>query len=165
MFQINNGLDNSVYAYMDWSKITDKSSAQYRLREQYRKTGKNLFDENGLADIFGRKVIACTSKYGTIGEEVEITFQNGVNYWNNKGTLFAIIGDEKSKNDPNYCEWGHRYGANQCCVVEFIVNSGKINNIKNVFPALRNNPVIKVEKTGVNFFNSIQDYLNEHHLG
>ena len=165
MFQINNGFDNSVYSIMDWSKITNKSSAQYRLREEYRKTGKNLFDSNGLADIFGRKVIACTSKYGTIGEEIEITFQKGVNYWNSKGTLFAIIGDEKSKHDSNYNEWGHMYGPKQCCVVEFIVNSGKINNIKNVFPALKNNPVIKIEKTGVNFFNSIQNYLNENHLG
>ena len=30
------GLDNSVYAIMDWNKITNKSTAQYRLREEYR---------------------------------------------------------------------------------------------------------------------------------
>ena len=53
------GLDNSVYAIMDWNKITNKSTAQYRLREEYRKTKLDLFDANGLADIFGRKVIAC----------------------------------------------------------------------------------------------------------
>ena len=53
------GLDNSVYAIMDWSKITNKSTAQYRLREEYRKTKLDLFDANGLADIFSRKVIAC----------------------------------------------------------------------------------------------------------
>ena len=28
------GLDNSVYAIMDWNKITNKSTAQYRLREE-----------------------------------------------------------------------------------------------------------------------------------
>ena len=155
MFHINNGFDNSVYAYMDWSKITNKSSAQYRLRESYKKAGHSLFDANGLADIFGRKVIACTSKFGKIGEEIEITFQNPVYYWHNKGTLFAIIGDEKCRKDPNCNEWGHMYGKNQCCVVEFIVDSSRINNIKNVFPLLKNNPVIKIEKTGVNFFNKI----------
>ena len=53
------GLDNSVYAIIDWNKITNKSRAQYRLREEYRKTKLDLFDANGLADIFSRKVIAC----------------------------------------------------------------------------------------------------------
>ena len=160
MININNGFDNSAYAIMDWYKITDRSSAQYRLREEYKKTNKSLFDENGLADIFGRKVIACTSKFGNIGEEVEITFRKNVYYWNSKGTLFAIIGDEKNQNDSNCNEWGHMYGKKQCCVVEFIVNSNIINNIKNRFGELKDNPVIKIEKTGVNFFNSIQNYLN-----
>ena len=52
-------LDNSVYAIMDWNKITNKSTAQYRLREEYRKTKLDLFDVNGLTDIFSRRVIAC----------------------------------------------------------------------------------------------------------
>ena len=155
MFHINNGFDNSVYSYMDWFKITNKNSAQYKLRELYGNKGNSLFDANGLADIFGRKVIACTSKFGTIGEEIEITFQNPVNYWHTKGTLFAIIGDEKSRSDPNCNEWGHMYPGNQCCVIEFIVDSKRINNIKNVFPFLKHNPVVKIEKTGVNFFNKI----------
>ena len=165
MFEINNGLDNSVYAIMDWNKITNKSTAQYRLREEYRKTKLDLFDANGLADIFGRKVIACTSKFGTVGEEVEITFKNNVTYWNPKGTLFAIIGDIKNQSKGNCNEWGHLYSQNtQCCVVEFIVDSNKINNIKNIFPLMKNNPVLKIENTGVNFFNSINDYLIEKNL-
>ena len=157
MFHFNNGFDNSVYSYMDWFKITNKNSAQYKLRELYRNKGNSLFDANGLADIFGRKVIACTSKFGTIGEEIEITFQNPVNYWHTKGTLFAIIGDFKNQNDNNCNEWGHLYtNGTQCCVVEFIVDS-RINNIKNTFPLLKNNPVVKIERTGVNFFNKINN--------
>ena len=39
MFHINNGFDNSVYSYMDWFKITNKNSAQYKLRELYRNKG------------------------------------------------------------------------------------------------------------------------------
>ena len=96
---INSGLDNSVYAYMNWNTITNTNSAQYRLREEYRKTGRNLFDDKGLADILGRKVIACTSKFGSIGDEIEVTFKNKVPYWSEKGTLFAIIGDFKNQND------------------------------------------------------------------
>ena len=43
---------------MDWTKITNKNSAQYRLREEYRKTKNNLFDEKGLADIIIRIIKA-----------------------------------------------------------------------------------------------------------
>ena len=154
MFHINNGLDNSVYAYMDWKTITNVNSAQYRLREEYKKINPNLYDSNGLADIFSRKVIACTDKFGQIGDEVEVTFQRRVNYWNREhGTLFAIIGDFKNQNDSNCGQWGHLYSdGTQCCVVEFIVDSNKINNIKNVFPELKNNPVVTIQRTGRNFF-------------
>ena len=163
MYYINNGLDNSVYAYMGWDKITNTGTKQYRLRENYRKTRKNLYDSNGLADIFGRKVIACTNKFGNVGEEIEITFQNPVPYWHQKGTLFAIIGDIKNQNKGACNEWGHLYG-NQCCVIEFIVNPSMINNIKGRFPLLKNNPVVTIQKSGVNFFNKIDEYLMENHL-
>ena len=48
--------------------------------------------------------------------------------------------------------------------MEFIVDSNKINNIKNVFPLLKKNPVVKIEKTGVNFFNKINEYLTTGHI-
>ena len=153
------GKDNSVYSYMAWSTITNKSSNQYRLREGYRKTNNNLFDSNGLADIFSRKVIACTDKYGNIGDEIEVTFQKPVYYWNNKGTLFAIIGDIKSRNDSNWDEWGHLYTeGKQRSVVEFIV-IGKVfqegKTIKTTFSDLVKNPVVQIQRTGVNFFSKI----------
>ena len=144
---------------MDWCKI--KAGNQLRLRENYSKTGRSLFDNDGLADIFGRKVIACTDKFGSVGEEIEITFKYPVPYWNpSKGTLFAIIGDIKNQNELNCNEWGHLYSqGTQCCVVEFIVDSSKINNIKYRFPLLQKNPVIKIQKTGVNLFDKIDEYL------
>ena len=58
MTYIPDNLDNSVYSYMKWNKITNKSSKQYILRELYES-----YDENGLGDIEGRKVIACTSTF------------------------------------------------------------------------------------------------------
>ena len=139
--------DNSVYSYMDWEKITNKNTNQYKLKNKY-----NTYDSNGLADIQGRKVIACTSNFGNIGDEIEVTFKNKVNYFNQfSGTLFAVIGDFKSQHDPNCDYYGHLYGKTQRSVIEFIVNSNKINNIKNTFPDLKNNPVIKIQRTGINF--------------
>ena len=147
MTQIPRDKDNSVYSYMDWKTITNKNSNQYKLKNKY-----NSYDSNGLADIKGRKVVACTSTFGSIGDEIEVTFENGVNYFNKQSkTLFAIIGDFKSQEDPNCDRYGHLYGNNQRSVIEFIVDSSRITNIKSRFPMLNKNPVIKIERTGVNF--------------
>ena len=163
MIHIPQNLDNSVYSLMDWNTITNINSPQYRLREQYRNSNRPLFDNHGLGDILSRKVIACVRKFGEIGDEVEVTFKRPVYYWNPKGTLFAIIGDFKNETDgmphPND-GWGHLYTQIngrfvQRSVIEFIVNTKFINNIKAVFPELKNNPVIGIQRTGVNFFDKI----------
>ena len=147
MTEIPRDKDNSVYSYMDWKTITNKNSAQYKLKNKY-----NTYDSNGLADIKGRKVVACTSTFGSIGDEIEVTFESGVNYFNKQSkTLFAIIGDYKSQNDSNCDMYGHLYGKTQRSVIEFIVDSSRITNIKRTFPMLNNNPVIKIQRTGVNF--------------
>ena len=147
MIAIPRDKDNSVYSYMDWKTITNKNSAQYKLKNKY-----NTYDSNGLADIKGRKVVACTSTFGSIGDEIEVTFETGVNYFNKQSkTLFAIIGDFKSQNDSNCDMYGHLYGKTQRSVIEFIVDSNRITNIKSTFPMLKNNPVIKIQRTGVNF--------------
>ena len=147
MTEIPRDKDNSVYSYMDWKTITNKNSAQYKLKNKY-----NTYDSNGLADIKGRKVVACTSTFGSIGDEIEVTFESGVNYFNKQSkTLFAIIGDFKSQNDSNCDRYGHLYGKTQRSVIEFIVDSSRITNIKRTFPMLNNNPVIKIQRTGVNF--------------
>ena len=149
MVDIPRDLDNSVYSFMKWNKITCKTSNQYKLKQKYES-----YDAKGLGEIDGRKVIACVPRFGAIGDEVEVTFQNKVYYWNGvSGTLFAIIGDYKNQNDPNCDEWGHRYGSKQRSVVEFIVGNGFSGNIKDDgnFPELRNNPVIKIARTGVRY--------------
>ena len=147
MIAIPRDKDNSVYSYMDWKTITNKNSAQYKLKNKY-----NTYDSNGLADIKGRKVVACTSTFGSIGDEIEVTFETGVNYFNKQSkTLFAIIGDFKSQNDSNCDMYGHLYGKTQRSVIEFIVDSNRITNIKSTFTMLKNNPVINIQRTGVNF--------------
>ena len=164
MFEIPNDKDNSAYSVMDWNEITISSSIQYKLRELYKKTGNSLYDDDGLADIFNRKVIACTKKFGNIGDEVEIIFEKPIYKWHFHGTIFAIIGDTKDENDepprPPCDEWGHLYTKingfyTQRSVVEFIVNLSKINNIKNKFPFFKNNPVKKIQQTGQNFYTKL----------
>ena len=150
MIDIPNDLDNSVYSYMNWNKITNQNSEQYKLR-----TNHESYDGNGLGDIKGRKVIACTSTFGNIGDEIEVIFKNKVNYWNSNGTLFAVIGDFKSQNDPNCDKYGHLYTKingkyTQRSVIEFIVNSN-VNNIKDIFHNLKKNPVKKIKNTGKNY--------------
>ena len=105
MVDVPGDKDNSVYSYMKWNKITNRRTLQYKLREKCEH-----YDNKGLGDINGRKVIACVDKFGKIGDEVEVTFKNKVYYWNGiSGTLFAVIGDFKSQNDPNFDAYGHLY--------------------------------------------------------
>ena len=71
---------------MNWKKVTSKSSNQYKLKQRYES-----YDSKGLADINVRKIIACVPRFGAIGDEVEVTFQKKVCYWNEtSGTLFCI---------------------------------------------------------------------------
>lgn len=150
MFIIPQDKDNSVYSYMKWNKITNKKTTQYKLREKCEN-----YDGIGLGDIKGRKVIACVEKFGNIGDEIEVTFKNPVNYFNNQNKkLYAIIGDYKSYKDGNNDGWGHLYTENkQRSVIEFIVGDGFSGNIKENIPELKNNPVVQIQRTGVNFYN------------
>ena len=148
MYEIPKDKDNSVYSYMNWGKVTNTSSEQYKLKQKYEN-----YDSKGLADIDGRKVIACLPKFGSIGDEIEVTFKKKVYYWNQiSGTLFAVIGDYKNQKDKNCDNWGHLYKS-QRSVVEFIVGNNFRGHIKDInnFPELKDNPVIKIERTGVRY--------------
>lgn len=96
-------------SYMGWSTITNVSSNQYKLRESQ---GEN-YDENGFAQINGRYVIACTLKFGSVGDCIDWQLENGK-------VINTIIGDIKNYSDAGINEWGHNQGD---CVIEFIVNT------------------------------------------
>lgn len=104
------GLTN-VYTYMGWQLVTDPTSAQYKLREA---AGQN-FDSEGFGIINGCYVIACTSRYGEVGDYINWTLANG-------SVLKTIIGDVKSSNDPNNNTWGHTTTGGGLSVVEFVVD-------------------------------------------
>ena len=108
--KIPDGLGD-IFSYMSWQMITSPSSPQYALREQ---AGMN-FNSEGFGIINGRYVIAMTTKFGQVGEYVDVYLKNGT-------ILNCILGD--SKGDPGgeggtVTEWGHNHGH---CVVEFVVD-------------------------------------------
>lgn len=98
----------SVYSYMGWNMVTSESSAQYKLRI---KSGEK-YDEDGFGRIGERYVIACTTTYGKVGDEVDFVLKNGQ-------VIHGVIGDIKNQDDPGCNKWGHQEGR---CVVEFCVN-------------------------------------------
>ena len=160
--EIPSNLNATAFSYMSWEKIINTSSPQYELKNRYQKLHL-IYDPDGMADIYGRKVIACTSKFGGIGDEVEIIFKNSLYPWRQGNSLYAVIGDEKDQRDrpperPKCDEWGHIYG-NQHCVIEFIVNPDVFRGnktIKGTFNCLKNNPPIKIRRTGINFIQELR---------
>lgn len=98
----------SIFTYMGWQCITSTTSTQYKLREQ---AGMN-FDNEGFGIIDGRYVVACTTTYGTVGDYISVTQQNG-------NVLKCIIGDIKNQSDAGANKWGHQGGK---CVIEFVVD-------------------------------------------
>ena len=147
--------DNSAFSFMAWSRITNPNSLQYELKQNYINTGYSIYDPDGLADIYGKKVIATTSTIGDVGDEVDIVFRDNLYGWRAGRILNAIIGDIKNQNDTNPpCDrYGHTYGR-QRDVVEFLVN-GKVfvgdKRIYNTIPCLVHNPVIKIINYGQDF--------------
>ncbi|MCP1110260.1 CHAP domain-containing protein [Ohessyouella blattaphilus] len=98
----------TVYSYMGWQTITSPSSSQYKLRE----AAGMRFDQDGFGIIDGRYVIACTTKFGQVGDYIDWTLANGE-------VIKTVIGDIKNQRDLGCNEYGHKDGA---CVVEFVVD-------------------------------------------
>lgn len=130
----------SVYSYMGWNMVTNKSSAQYKLRI---KTGEK-YDKDGFGRIDDRYVIACTTTYGKVGDEVDFVLKNGK-------VIHGVIGDIKNQDDPGCNKWGHLNGK---CVVEFCVNKsawyGTNKTVQKFHPEWDNTTVVKAVNLGKN---------------
>lgn len=97
--------------YGRWSNGT----TQKYISEIWAQKGKVFTD--GIATIDGKLLIACTSKYGSVGDHIQFYLDDGT-------VLDCIMADEKSSGDSTYTEWGHRYGGGTGInVVEFEVQS------------------------------------------
>lgn len=131
-----------VYSYMGWEMITYRGTRQYELRIQ----SGEPYDRNGFGVINGRYVVACTSTFGEIGDEVDFVLGNGK-------VIHAIIGEYKSFDDPDCNTWGHEYGH---CVVEFCVNKsswyGSGKSITRYHPEWADTTVVKAVNLQKNFF-------------
>lgn len=71
---------------------------QGKLNNLWNNAGKSY--TNGIATYNGRYLVAVTSKFGEVGENIDIVLANGQ-------VIHATIADSKSPNDGNYTEWGH----------------------------------------------------------
>lgn len=95
-------------SYMDWRKITRKTSMQYKMQKEYGYT-----TSNGIRSVNGRYCIALGSFYtGTIGQYVDVVLENGL-------VLPCILGDVKQ---DIHTENNHSIGLDGG-VVEFIVDT------------------------------------------
>lgn len=96
------------YKNCKWKKKT----AQRRVWQVWK--DKGCPTTKGFAAIDGKILIACTSTFGKVGDNVTWEFSNG-------DTLDTIIGDFKSQQYTSYehnpaNKWGHNNGK---CVLEF----------------------------------------------
>ena len=109
------GIDNSFLCYEDAKFITDKSSPQYTFLKNSKPMNYGIISKNGTY------VVAVAQRYGKIGDEIEIVFENNVK-------IKALIGDYKKTRET--LGWGiHPIGKNRGCMVEFLVDQTKIPDI------------------------------------
>lgn len=136
------------HTYMGWQMITDRTSKQYKLREE---SGQH-FDAEGFARIDGRYVIACTTLFGQVGDYVDFYREDGT-------ILKTVIGDIKNPNDIEWNIYGHNNGR---CVVEFIVDrntwytNGEGSHVNPGNPGCHpewNSRICKAVKLNRNFWN------------
>lgn len=112
--------DSSMKTYMDYTAITDTSSAQYELQQQA------YTDEYGLRKVGEYYCIALGSGFGTtIGSKYLITLDTGEQFK-------AILGDQKA---DQHTDTSHRYiemDGNRGNIVEFLVETGYLENMARV---------------------------------
>lgn len=126
----NNGYSKYCYTYMAWQKVKSPSSKQYRWRKLVypdwtddsltSKGGKGAFDSEGFGKVGDRYVVAVSNiadgGVGAVGQKLDVYLDNGL-------VLKCIVGDIKSKGDPNWTKWGHLKGNGDTLnTIEFVVD-------------------------------------------
>lgn len=96
-------------AYMDFRKITNRESIQYRMQQSAET------DENGLRMYHGRYMVALGSYYGDVGDELTITLDTGTE-------LDVVIGDLKADCETDRTNRYHPMEGGSGNIVEFIVD-------------------------------------------
>jgi len=98
--------------YMDYRKITNKSSKQWAL-QQLAQT-----DENGFRVFNGKYLVAVGSYYATeVGKELRIALEDGT-------IFYAMVGDLKQ---DIHTDKNNQYVPANGNIVEFIVDTDKLD--------------------------------------
>ena len=104
--------NNTIKTYMNYKKITLKSSRQYKMQKSIAYT-----NEQGLRMVNGRYCIALGSYYTTtIGQYVDVELENGK-------IIYGILADCKADKDTDSTNRIHKDGS----VVEFVVDIEELN--------------------------------------
>ena len=111
---------NAIFRYMNYRSIVDESSNQMVLKKKWQEAGSETTDDGIFAIYDGRYLIACSNKFGSVGDLVTFVCSDGTEFK-------CIIGDAKNPGDPNYSEWGH-IAAGSINVIEFIVAKNPPDN-------------------------------------
>lgn len=105
--------NNGFKAYMSYTAITNKNSAQYKLQQ------KATTGEYGIRKVGDRYCIALGSYYTTqIGTKVDVVMKNG-------NVVKCILGDVKANIHTDSTNRANPNG----CVVEFLVDMQRLNNV------------------------------------
>lgn len=97
---------------------------QKRVEDLWKQKGSKY--TGGIATIDGRVLVAMTSKFGKVGDYVDVKLSNGK-------VIRGVLADEKRSSGDNgtATPWGHKKGGGKISLVEFEVNrsdckSGKV---------------------------------------
>lgn len=105
--------NNTIKSYMDYRRITSKSSRQYELQHSLAYTGNH-----GIRMVGDRYCVAVGSYYTTtIGQYIDIELKNG-------NVIHGILADCKDDKDTDSTNRLHSDGS----VVEFVVDTDYLDN-------------------------------------
>lgn len=111
---IPNG-DTSKKTYMDFKKITSKSSDQYKIQQL-----DNVYtDDEGFRRIDDKFIVAVGSFYGKVGQELRIELSTG-------RVFNAIIGDQKADRHTDSNNQRHKSDGS---VLEFLVSTDSLDTL------------------------------------
>ncbi len=106
-------IDTGFKAYMDYRKITNTRSVQYRLQQSAET------DDNGLRIYHGRYMVALGTYYGEVGDELTVTLDTGE-------VLDVVIGDIKADCTTDETNRYHPMSDGSGNVIEFIVDTREL---------------------------------------
>ena len=145
---------NGFKSFMPYTTITDKTSQQYKLQQQYSYTG-----DYGIREADNRYCIAVGTAFNTaIGTYADLILENGT-------ILECIIGEIKDDKDTDYT---NIITKDNGCVSEFIVdmsildsnviNAGDMSTINETW----NSKVTKLKVYNKNIFTNQGEIYYEH---